>query len=112
MIVGELKRNLKSKAHALKPLILLGHQGLTEAVLKEINIALAYHELIKIKLPQIERAARQKIIDEILKETQADLVQSMGRIVTIYKEQDDDLPTASAKKATPDRRAALARTRN
>lgn len=112
MIIPTLKRDLKSKAHALKPVILIGHQGLTEVVAKEITIALDYHELIKIKLPQVERPARQLMIDEILSQTQADLVQNMGRIVTIYKEKQDGLSSASAKKATQNASAARSRSRN
>lgn len=105
MISGEFKRDLKSKAHALKPVILLGYQGLTEAVLKEIILALQHHELIKIKLPQIERAERKLIVDEILNQTQADLIQNMGRIVTIYKEKEDDVSNHSAKKAKANSKA-------
>jgi RNA-binding protein len=89
MLTSEIKKNLKSKAHALKPVILLGHNGLTDAVLKEIINALAYHELIKIKLPQLEYAQRQLLTNEILAATHAQLVQSMGRIVTLYQKKED-----------------------
>lgn len=112
MIHSEVKRHLKSQAHALKPVILLGHQGLTEAVLKEIDIALDHHELIKIKLPQIERESRQKIINDILEHTKADLVQSMGRIATIYKEREHDLSVASTKAASKNRGGERSGSRN
>lgn len=112
MLTPDLKRALKSKAHALKPIILLGHQGLTPAVFSEIDIALNHHELIKIKLPQVERDARLLLIQEILSTTHSDLVQSMGRIVTIYKEKQDELSAASAQKTSKDYGASRSRSRN
>ncbi len=46
------KQHLKGLAHSLKPVVLMGANGLTEAVLAEIEIALNHHELIKVKLLQ------------------------------------------------------------
>ena len=46
------KQHLKGLAHSLKPVVLLGANGLTEAVLAEIEIALDHHELIKSKSHQ------------------------------------------------------------
>ena len=112
MLTSDMKRVLKSRAHALKPIVLLGHQGLTPAVLSEIDIALNHHELIKIKLPQVERDARLLLVQEILSVTHSDLVQSMGRIVTIYKEKQDDLSAASAQKASKNHGASKSRSRN
>ena len=112
MLKPDVKRALKSKAHALKPIILLGHQGLTPAVFSEIELALNHHELIKIKLPQVERDARLALVQEILGVTHADLVQSMGRIVTIYKENQDELPAASAQKASKNHSASRSRSRD
>lgn len=85
MLNPDFKRKLKTRAHVLKPVILLGQHGLTDAVMNELIIALDHHELIKVKLPQIEREARVEIASEILAKTEAALVQSMGRIITIYK---------------------------
>jgi RNA-binding protein len=85
MLSSDVKRKLKARAHALKPVVLLGQQGLSAPVLNEVTIALEYHELIKVKLPQIEREVRAKITEEILAKTGAALVQSMGRIITLYK---------------------------
>lgn len=45
------KQHLKGLAHPLKPVVLLGSNGLTEGVLAEIEQALEHHELIKVKSP-------------------------------------------------------------
>lgn len=85
----KLKQALKAKAHHLKPIILLGNQGLTENVLKEIGRALNDHELIKIRIPIQDRDERKAVIAEICASQQADLVQSIGNICTIYRVNSD-----------------------
>jgi RNA-binding protein YhbY len=52
-------------AHALKPVVLIGAEGLTDAVLKEIKVHLAAHQLIKIRVFGDERDERIAIYDEI-----------------------------------------------
>ena len=44
------KKSLKAQAHHLKPVVLLGAKGLTEAVIAETDVALLSHELIKVKI--------------------------------------------------------------
>ncbi|WP_133127586.1 ribosome assembly RNA-binding protein YhbY [Legionella nagasakiensis] len=81
-----LKQLLKAKAHHLKPVILIGTKGLTPAVLDETNSALLAHELIKIKINGTEKSDRQMIAAEICKQLQANLVQLIGNIAIIYRE--------------------------
>ena len=51
------RRALRAKAHALHPIVMIGSAGLTDAVLKEIDLALKSHELIKIRMLGDDRAA-------------------------------------------------------
>jgi len=78
------KKKLKSQAHSLKPVIMVGQAGLTDAVLAEIEIALDNHELIKIKI-RAERIERNKITEQICKSSGAELIQSIGQISIIYR---------------------------
>lgn len=78
------KKKLKSDAHHLNPVVIIGQAGLTESVLAEIEIALDYHELIKVKI-RAERDERKAIGDEICNVTKAELVQSIGQIIVIYR---------------------------
>lgn len=80
-------RELKKKAHHLKPIVMIGAQGFTEAVLNEIEIALNAHELIKIKINGKDRKARNEIAQSISEKTQATLIQSIGNIVAIYRKR-------------------------
>jgi len=76
---------LRSKCHDLKPVVMLGQKGLSDAVLKELDIALDHHELVKIKLSVDDRGARKQLIDEICRHCQAELVQSIGKTVSVYR---------------------------
>ena len=82
------KKSLKAKAHALKPVIIVGQSGLTESVLKEIEITLDTHELIKIKI-RAEKDERKKIGDQIIVETSAELIQSVGQIIVVFRKRTD-----------------------
>ena len=78
------KKKLKAQAHPLKPVVMIGQSGLTPAVIKEINLALDAHELIKVKI-RAERDERSTIADQIGVETQAELIQSIGQIAVLYR---------------------------
>ena len=79
------KQHLKSLAHPLKPVVLLGANGLTEGVIAEIEGALEHHELIKVKVPADERQLRTAIADAITRETGAQLVQTIGKTLVLYR---------------------------
>jgi RNA-binding protein len=74
----------------IKPVVMLGQHGLTEGVLAELASSLETHELLKIKVRGDDREDKQRIIDEIIKTTQAHLVQVIGNIMVIYRAFDED----------------------
>lgn len=79
------KQYLKGLAHPLKPVVLMGANGLTEGVVAEIEVALAHHELIKVKVPADERELRTAIAEAICRETGASLVQTIGKTLVLYR---------------------------
>ena len=79
------KQHLKGLAHHLNPVVLMGANGLTEAVLVEIEIALNHHELIKVKVVSEDRDTKQLIVDAIVRETGAEKVQLIGKVVVLYR---------------------------
>ncbi|OQK17999.1 RNA-binding protein [Methyloprofundus sedimenti] len=93
---SEQLKQMKALAHELKPVIMIGQAGLTVAVLKEIEIALDTHELIKIKI-RAEREARKQIQQQICTETKAELIQGIGQIIVIYRKK----PEEAKKKPAP-----------
>ena len=83
-------KHLRKLAHGLNPVIMLGQNGFTEAVLNELNIALEHHELVKIKLSGGDRDQRNQQIDDICKQSHSEQVQSIGKTVTIYRRNKDN----------------------
>jgi RNA-binding protein len=79
------RRALKHRAHHLKPVVLLGAAGLTEAVLAEIELALDHHELIKVRVNGGERGMRDAQVGTIVQETGAALVQRIGNVAVLYR---------------------------
>lgn len=98
------KKVLKTRAHALKPVVWLGQEGLTPGVLSEVELALETHELIKIKIPGIDREERKVIVTQIVMETLSELVQLLGQIATIYRKKEKENVPANPPKKTQKKR--------
>ncbi|ASG68394.1 RNA-binding protein [Francisella halioticida] len=79
------QQRLKAQAHSLKPVVLMGEKGLTENVMLEIDLALASHELIKVKAGRLPKEEKQQIAAEIVKATKSELVQIIGNILVLYR---------------------------
>jgi len=79
------KQHLKGLAHPLKPVVMIGGNGLTEGVLAEIESALAHHELIKGKIASEDRETKQLIVEAIVRETKAGNVQVIGKTLVLYR---------------------------
>lgn len=79
------RKHLKALAHKLKPIVQLGTAGVTAPVLKEIEQALARHELIKLRLPGVERGERTEMFQKICEATGAEAVQGIGRMAVLYR---------------------------
>lgn len=86
----------KGQAHKLKPVVMIGNNGLTEAVQLEINQALTDHELIKIKISSQERESRLAFINEITQVQHATLIDQIGHIAVLYRKSNKK----SKKKST------------
>ena len=83
------RQALRARAHALKPIILLGAQGLTQAVQLEIDRALHDHELIKIRLQAPNKEERRALIETICEHQKAESVQLIGNVATIYRRKEE-----------------------
>lgn len=81
---------LKARAHALEPVVRIGHAGVTDGVVADIARALESHELIKVKVGEGEREEREAAALTICQRTGAALVQKVGRVLVLW------LPRAEA----------------
>lgn len=79
------QQKLKAQAHSLKPVVLMGEKGLTENVILEIDLALASHQLIKVKVGRLPKEEKQQIASEITQATSSELVQIIGNILVLYR---------------------------
>jgi RNA-binding protein len=80
-------RTLRSEAHRLmlKPVVMIGQNGLSENVVNELQQSLEHHELIKVRVPAADKSEKSALIEAICQQLQADLIQSIGHIIVIYK---------------------------
>ena len=79
------KRYLRGLAHPLKPVVMIGNKGLTDTVQAEIEITLARHELIKIRVSGQDKAERTEMMNDIAEKTSSDLVMIIGHIGGFYR---------------------------
>ncbi len=113
---------LRARAHHLNPVVLLGAAGLTEAVFKETDRALAAHELIKVRIPGDDRGEREAICEQLAERLGAARVQLIGKLLVLFRPRPEDeakadggtvpsrartaAPRAESRQATAARRPA------
>jgi RNA-binding protein len=85
----KMRQHLKARAHHLNPVVLLGQHGLTEAVIKEVDLALTAHELIKVKFATTDREAKQAAFNTLCERLNAERVQVIGNIVVLYRKNEE-----------------------
>lgn len=78
-------RFLRGKAHALKPVVMLGQKGLTENVVAETAQALRDHELIKVRMRTTDRTQREGWIGELVSRCSCVLVARIGHVAVLYR---------------------------
>ncbi|MDQ2069122.1 ribosome assembly RNA-binding protein YhbY [Natronospira bacteriovora] len=98
------RKHLKRLAHHRRPIVQTGANGLTDAVMVEIERGLNDHELIKVRLVANDREERGAMIAEICERTSATLVQRIGHVAVLYlphpKKPVIELPGAPAARKT------------
>ena len=83
---------MKARAHTLDPVVLIGGAGLSPAVLEEIDRSLKSHELIKVRVNGADRPGREAILEEISRQTGAQSVQHIGKILVLFRENPEPSP--------------------
>lgn len=80
------KKYLRGLGHQLKPLIMVGDAGLSESVLAEYESTLSHHELIKVRIRVGDRDARDAIIGKLCTNSSAILVQRVGNVALLFRQ--------------------------
>ena len=79
------RRRLRADAHHLNPVVLIGSDGLTEAVKKETDAALSAHGLIKLRVFSDQRETREQILVELSEQLGAAPVQHIGKLLVLWR---------------------------
>src|SRR5262245_50900012 len=79
------RKNLRSQAHHLDPVVMIGSDGLSAAVRKELDAALTAHGLIKVRVFSDSRDARQALLDEAASALGAAPVQHIGKLLVLWR---------------------------
>jgi RNA-binding protein len=102
-LTGKQKSHLRALAHKLKPVVQIGHQGLTEGVLAALEVALERHELIKVKVSGEAEVEAADLQPEVEKATKSQVAQIIGHTLVVYRRRDKDpkivLPRVKPAKA-------------
>lgn len=94
------RRNLRARAHALRPVVFIGDKGLSQSVIDEIGSSLDSHELIKVRAGEVDRDARDTLLAQICDALEAAPVQHIGKILVIYRPLPER-PAPVPKRRTP-----------
>ncbi len=94
------RKDHRASAHHLDPVVMIGGDGLTAAVTREIDAALKAHGLIKVRVFSDDRASREQIFAQLADELDAAPIQHIGKLLVFWRpippkekaEREDRMP--------------------
>lgn len=89
------RAHLKGRAHPLEPLVHIGHAGVTDAVVTEVDRSLSAHELIKVRIGGTDRDERTTMAEAICARVDAALVAHVGKVFVLWRPRPDEPPPAA-----------------
>jgi RNA-binding protein len=108
-LTGAAARHLRSLAHELKPVVLVGKEGVSKELLAAVDAALLDHELIKVRLSADDGPVERKIsAAKIASNTSSEVAQVIGRIVILYRPHPKKPKIKPPRGYTPPKPAARA----
>jgi putative YhbY family RNA-binding protein len=91
------RKEKRGEAHHLDPVVMIGADGLTAAVLKEAEAAIRSHGLIKVRVFSDDRTAREALLREMADRLEAAPVQHIGKLLVLWRPVEDAKVAAPAK---------------
>lgn len=88
------RKEHRAEAHHLDPVVMIGSDGLTPAVLKEIDAALNAHALIKVRVFSDDRAAREALLVSLSDELGAAPIQHIGKLLVLWRPMPEKIREA------------------
>lgn len=90
MLSDRQKKALRTEAHKLQPVVIVGKDNVSEGVIAAVDAALSAHELIKVKLLQSATIDKNDAATALCEATDAELVQRIGRVVVLYRPRPEE----------------------
>lgn len=90
MLTGKERARLRSQANMLKPIVMIGKDGLSETVIDQIDQIIEIRELIKIKIQNNSAEDARNVAEEVAKELNAEVIQVIGGIVVLFRESKEE----------------------
>ncbi len=83
---AQIKR-LRAESHRLKlkPVVMIGQNGLSDNVQNEIAIAIEQHELIKIRIPAEDKIGKRQLVETLCAHNQATLITAIGNVIVLFR---------------------------
>lgn len=88
------RRWLRGCAHSLKPVVIVGASGASDALVGALEQALDDHGLVKVRVNAEDRAQRKQLIGELCHACRAELVQTIGHVAVLFREPEDEVLSA------------------
>jgi RNA-binding protein len=97
---GKLRKTLRAAGHHLAPVVQIGKEGVTSALLRELDAQLLAHELVKVKVGTESPEDRFEVADRLAADAEAQVAQVLGRTVLVYRRHPEK-PRFEAAEKTP-----------
>lgn len=88
-LTGKQKRFLRGLGHHLQPVVMIGKDELTPALIDAVNEALKAHELIKLRLQEGCMMDRKEVAEELASQTGGDVAQILGKTILLYRAAEE-----------------------
>jgi RNA-binding protein len=86
-LTSKQKAHLRGLAHPLNPVVFLGKEGASEAVVRKVHLELLAHELIKVRVGDGAEAGGAELADALVAGCEATLVQRVGHVIVLYRKR-------------------------
>jgi RNA-binding protein len=84
-LTGKQRRHLRALGQRLAATLHVGHDGVTEAVVRQADAQLEAHELIKVRVSENAPDSRHDVADQLAQRTHAEVAQVLGRTALLYR---------------------------
>jgi RNA-binding protein len=106
-LTGKQRRTLRALGHHLKPVVQVGHSGVTEALVAALEQALHDHELVKVRVSEHAAGTRAEVAAALARATHSEVAQVLGRTVLLYRARPEEprIVLPGGEPPSPPRRA-------